>query len=79
MRMHINHITKLEFLCGFRKAFFVSMIEKAICSGFAGAGLVLYDPERVLSKLDVQLWTLTPSSSRASIEPPWVSKTPHNT
>ena len=27
---HINHVSKLEFLYGFRKAFFVSMIEKNI-------------------------------------------------
>jgi hypothetical protein len=79
MRMYINRITKLEFLCGFREAFFVSMTEKAICSGFAGASLVLYDPERVLSKLNVQLQTPTPLSSRASVEPPWVLKTLYTT
>ncbi|KAL2125816.1 hypothetical protein VTI74DRAFT_2624 [Chaetomium olivicolor] len=55
MRAHINHVSKLEFLCGFREAFFASMTEKNIQGGFAGAGLVPYDPERVLSKLDIQL------------------------
>jgi len=30
MRIHINHVNKLEFLYGFRKAFFVSIIEKNI-------------------------------------------------
>jgi len=30
MRMYINHVSKVEFLCGFREAFFASMIEKNI-------------------------------------------------
>jgi hypothetical protein len=78
MRMHINHISKLEFLCGFREAFFTSMTEKNIRGGFAGAGLVPYDPERVLSKLDVRLRTPTPPTSRPGTAQPWVFQTPHN-
>jgi hypothetical protein len=65
MHMHINHVSKLEFLCAFRKAFFASITEKNIQGGFAGAGLVPYDLERVLSKLDVKLRMLTPLNSRA--------------
>ena len=42
--MHVTHITKLEFLCGFRKAFFAFIIENNIQGSFAGAGLVPYDP-----------------------------------
>jgi hypothetical protein len=76
--MHINHMSKLEFLCAFREAFFASMTEKNIQSGFASAGLVPYDPERVLSKLDVKLRTLTPLNSRASTPQPWVFQAPHN-
>jgi hypothetical protein len=78
MRMHINHVSKLEFLCGFREAFFASMTEKNIQGGFAGAGLVPYNPERVLSKLDVKLRTPTPLNSRAGTPQPWVFQTPHN-
>jgi hypothetical protein len=78
MRMHINHISKLEFLCGFREAFFASMTEKNIQGGFAGAGLVPYDPERVICKLDVKLRTPTPLNSRAGTPQPWVFQTPHN-
>jgi len=78
MRMHINHVSKLEFLCGFREAFFVSMTEKNVQGGFAGAGLVPYDPERVISKLDVKLRTPTPLNSRAGTPQPWVFQTPHN-
>ena len=78
MRAHINHVGKLEFLCAFREACFASMTEKNIQGGFAGADLVPYDPERVLSKLDVNLRTPTPPNSRAGTPRPWVFQTPHN-
>ena len=58
--MHINHVSKVEFLYGFREAFFASMIEKNIQGSFTGAGLIPYDPERVLSKLDIKLRILIP-------------------
>ena len=78
MRAHINHVSKLEFLCAFREAFFFSMTEKNIQGGFAGAGLIPYDPERVLSKLDIQIRTPTPPELLDSTTSPWVSKTPNN-
>ncbi|KAJ6437614.1 LOW QUALITY PROTEIN: transposase-like protein [Purpureocillium lavendulum] len=78
MRTHITHITKLEFLCAFREAFFSSMTEKNIQGGFAGAGLVPYDPRRVLSKLDVQLRTPTPPVTLPGTPQAWVPKTPQN-
>ena len=78
MRAHINHVSKLEFLCAFRQAFFASITERNIQGGFAGAGLVPYDPERVLSKLDVKLRTPSPLNSRAATPQPWVFQTPHN-
>jgi len=64
MRSYINHISKLEFLYAFREAFFASITERNIQGGFAGAGLMPYDPERVLSKLDIKLRTPTPLTSR---------------
>ena len=77
MRAHINHITKLEFLCAFREAFHIAITSKNICGGWAGAGLIPYDPERVLSKLDIQLRTPTPTGLPA-IQSQWTAKTPHN-
>ena len=65
--MHINHVSKLEFLYAFRAAFFASITRINIQGGFAGAGLVPYDPERVISKLDVKLRTPTPLNLRAGI------------
>jgi hypothetical protein len=77
-RAHINHFSKPEFLCAFREAFFTSMSENNIQGGFAGAGLVPYNLQRVLSKLDVQLRTPTPPRPPSASETPWVSKTPQN-
>ena len=54
------------------------MTEKNIQGGFIGAGLVPYDPEMVLSKLDVQLRTPTPTGSPVVTANLWVSKTPQN-
>ena len=78
MRAHINHVSKVDFLCAFREAFFASMTEKNIQGSFAAAGLVPYDPERVLSKLDVQLQTPTPTGPPSDSGAPWVSRTPQN-
>ena len=71
----INHITKLEFLPAFQAAFKVSITLDNIRGGFRGAGLIPYNPEAVISKLDVKLQTLTPSSTS---EAPWSAKTPGN-
>jgi len=67
MRMNITYISKLEFLYTFREAFFTLITEKNIQGGFAGAGFVPYDPERVISKLDIRIRTPTPPASNLRI------------
>jgi hypothetical protein len=74
IRHHINHITKLEFLPAFKTAYDRSFTSANICSAFRGAGLVPLQPDAVLSTLDVQLRTPTPSL----IEPLWEARTPSN-
>jgi hypothetical protein len=76
VRSHINYITKLEFLPAFYAAYQQSITEKNICSSFQAAGLVLYNPEAVLSKLDVRL--RTPPPPAAAEEASWQSQTPSN-
>jgi len=78
MRMNIIHISKLEFLCAFREAFFASITENNIQGGFAGAGLVPYDPERVIFKLDIYIRTLIPLTLRPGTALPWLSQIPYN-
>ena len=65
-RNHINHIDKTTFLSAFRKAFERSFTEANIGVSFLGAGIVLYDPGAVLSKLDVKLRTPTPALPEAT-------------
>ena len=64
IRINITHISKLEFLYTFREAFFTSITKNNIQRGFAGAGLIPHDPERVISKLDIHIRTPTPPTSR---------------
>jgi hypothetical protein len=54
------------------------MTESNTQGGFRGAGLFPFDPKRVISTLDLNLKTPTPSNSRPSIAQPWVSQTPNN-
>ena len=45
---------------------------KNIIAKFCGTGLVPYDPEAVLSKLDIKLRTPTPTSPPSADASPWV-------
>lgn len=74
IRDSINHITKLEFLPAFRAAYDQSITKDNICASFRGAGLVPYNPEAVILKLDVKLRTPTPPPQVTV----WEAKTPSN-
>jgi hypothetical protein len=78
MRASITHITKEDFLPAFYTAFQAAITPVNIQGGFRGAGLVPFDPEKVISQLDICLKTPTPSNSRPSSAHTWVSKTPNN-
>lgn len=78
MKAHINHITKTEFLIAFKNAFFKSITKQNAQAGFRGAGIIPFDPEAVLSKLDVRLRTPSPPGSPSLPAVPWVSQTPQN-
>jgi hypothetical protein len=74
-----NHIDKPDFLTAFLAARKESMAIDTVRSGFAGAGLVPYNPERVLSKLNTQLRTPTPPPSTVPTQQGhWAPKTPHD-
>lgn len=77
MRASITHISKLEFLCAFQEAYSTLIIKQTIQGGFAGAGLVPYNPDKVIMKLDIQLRTPTPTGP-LDLATHWVSKTPQN-
>ncbi|KFZ25226.1 hypothetical protein V502_00295, partial [Pseudogymnoascus sp. VKM F-4520 (FW-2644)] len=58
----INHITKVEFFLAFHAAYKQSITPENAKAGFCGAGLVPFNPNAVLSKLDVKLQTPTPTA-----------------
>ena len=78
MRAHITHISKEDFLPAFWKAFQATFTASNVEGGFRGAGLVPYDPEYVISQLDVKLRTPTPPATSSGLPVPWESKTPNN-
>ncbi|ESZ89450.1 hypothetical protein SBOR_10167 [Sclerotinia borealis F-4128] len=77
-KAYINHITKVEFFIAFKAAYLQSITVQNGLSGFRGAGLIPFDPQTVISKLDIKLRTPTPSRSSSVELDPWVSQTPHN-
>ena len=60
MRVGVNHIDKSDFLTAYLTARTEALTSNTVRSGFAATGLVPYDPERVLLKLNTQLRTPTP-------------------
>jgi len=67
MQLGRNHIDKLDFLKAFKPARTAALSSSNIRSGFAAAELVPYDPERVLSRLQLKLRTPTPPASETAI------------
>ncbi|CAN5189596.1 hypothetical protein BH09PAT2_BH09PAT2_11550 [soil metagenome] len=78
MKAHINHITKVEFFIAFKHAYQQSITVANGQAGFRGAGLIPFDPQAVMLKLDVKLRTPTPTIPPFADADPWISQTPHN-
>jgi len=78
IKAHIKHITKVEFFIAFKEAYQQSITVLNGKAGFRGAGLIPFDPQAVISKLDVKLRTPTPTRPPFADADPWVSQTPHN-
>jgi hypothetical protein len=76
IRCSVTHISKTEFFSAFYTAFKATFTESNIRGGFRGAGLAPFNPENVISKLDVQLRTPTPPQEAVEPSTLWVSKTP---
>ena len=72
-RYSITHVDKIEFLAAFNSAFLEALRKENICGSLRGAGLVPFDPDTMLSRLDVKLRPLIPPAPEDTI---WESKTP---
>jgi hypothetical protein len=66
---------RLNFKAAFRRTF----TQENVLGGFRGSGLIPYDPQAVLSKLDVRLRTPTPPGTPDGPPTPWDFKTPQTT
>ena len=77
MQLGRNHIDKLDFLEAFKPARAAALSSLNIHSGFAAAGLVPHNPERVLSRLQFRLRTPTPPASETAIAAHQTPKTPY--
>ena len=78
IRAHVNHITKVAFFLAFSAAYKRSMTKGNITGSFRGAGLIPFDPQAVISKLDVKLQTPTPTALPDDNTRCWDSQTPRN-
>jgi hypothetical protein len=61
IQAHVNHITKVKFFLAFYAAYNATITKENVAGGFRGAGLIPFNPQAVISKLDVKLRTPTPT------------------
>jgi hypothetical protein len=66
MKCAMHHITKLEFLSAFKIAHFQAIRLENIQASFRVAGLIPFNPEAVLSKLNIRFKTLIPPPMEAA-------------
>ena len=66
IRNGINHIDKLDFLEAYPSVRIEAFKAETIKNSFTAAGLVLFVPDQVISKLNIQLYIPTPPLSRGS-------------
>ena len=76
IQVSIIHITKAEFFIAYLAAHNAIFTEKNIKARFRSTGILPWDPDSIISKLDVHLHTPTPPSSRSSFGRHWKSQTP---
>jgi hypothetical protein len=76
MRDGVNHINKPDFLIAYQVARAEAITPAITRSGFAAIGLVPFDPNRVLKKLNTRIRTPTPPLPIAPQQ--WALETPQN-
>jgi hypothetical protein len=76
VKNHIHHITKVEFLSAFNIAFEQAFTISNIQGSFRGSGICPFDPEAMISNLDVITRTPSPELPEDLV---WEPQTPKNT
>ena len=77
MRNGVNYIDKPDFLTAYYKARTEAITPTIARSGFTAAGLVPFNPERVLEKLNTQIRTPTPLPAPLPLQQ-WIPETPQH-
>ncbi|KAJ8070928.1 hypothetical protein OCU04_001286 [Sclerotinia nivalis] len=75
IKAHINYIIKVEFFIAFKAVYQQSITTQNIKAGFRGVDLIPFDPQAILSKLDIRIRTPTPPLVDLDS---WISQTLHN-
>jgi hypothetical protein len=78
MRLGINHINKVDFLSIYPQARSEAFKDSNIRNGFMATGLVPYNPQHVLSTLQIQFKTPTPPGTSHGSDSNWAPETPQN-
>lgn len=79
IRNNIHHVDKQDFLQMLLTVRDKTYTVQNIKGGFLHAGIVPFDPEKVLSRLQLTVQPITPNSSNTSPSSNWSPKTPYNT
>ena len=74
IQFYINHITKLDFFVCFHIVFFAIFNEENIQVDFRGINLVSFNPETMISKLDIKLYTSISTGPFSAEIDSWVFK-----
>ena len=74
-RLGFNHIDKFDFLEAYPLAHAGTFKADTIKNSFAAAGLLPFNPDKVLEQLNIQLRTPTPPDSQSTNSAP---ETPYN-
>jgi hypothetical protein len=75
VKNQIYHITKVEFLSAFKKAFYQAFTLSNIQGAFRGFGIFPFDPEAMLSRLGLAIRI---PSLELPTESTWEPQTPSN-
>ena len=77
MRDRVNYIDKSDFLTVYNRARTEAITLANARSGFAATGIVPYNPDRVLTKLNTQIRTPTPPPA-PMLPQQWIPETPQH-
>ncbi len=74
IQSYINYIIKPDFFAYFHTIFFVIFNEENVQVDFRNTGFILFNPDTMIYKLDIKLYTLIPIGPLSAEIDFWISK-----